>query len=86
MYFCIAAPGKTNDARAFDRCVGLKEWLARLPPEFFTCGDNAYILTRKLLTPYTTAEIGGDALKRTYNYFLSQLRIRIEMAFGRLTT
>jgi len=30
-------------------------------------------LTRKLLTPYTTAEIGGDALKRTYNYFLSQL-------------
>jgi hypothetical protein len=86
MYFCIAAPGKTNDIRAYDRCVGLKQWLARLPPEFFTGGDNAYTLTRKMLTPYTNAEMRGDNHKRTYNYYFSQLRIRIEMAFGLLTT
>eukprot|EP00985_Skeletonema_marinoi_P006712 scaffold2915_cov88-Skeletonema_marinoi.AAC.1 len=86
MYFCVAAPGKTNDVRAFGRCRALKEWLAKLPDEYFIGGDNAYTLTDKLVTPYTKAEIDGDEHKRTYNYYLSQLRIRIEMAFGRLTT
>ena len=86
MYFCIAAPGKTNDIRAFDKCIGLKQWLAKLPPEFFAGGDNAYTLTLKMLTPYTNAEMRGDEHKRTYNYYFSQLRIRIEMAFGLLTT
>ena len=86
MYFCIAAPGKTNDVRAFDRCSDLKQWLAALPPEFFAGGDNAYILTRKLLTPYTKAEMKNDTYKRSYNFYFSQLRIRIEMAFGLLST
>jgi len=86
MYFCVAAPGKTNDVRAADRCLSLKDWLAKLPEGYFIGGDNAYTLTNKLATPYTKAEIGGDEHKRTYNYFFSQLRIRIEMAFGLLTT
>lgn len=86
MYFCVAAPGKTNDSRAFDRCTFLKDWLARLPDGYFVGGDCAYILTKKLVTPYTAAEIGGVERKRILNYYISQLRIRIEMAFGLLTT
>jgi len=87
MFFCVSAPGKCNDNRAFGRCRGLKEWLAALPDEYFVGGDNAYTVTRKLLTPFTRAQLENDKrFKRVYNYFLSQLRIRIEMAFGRLTT
>ena len=53
MFFCVSAPGKCNDNRAFGRCKGLKEWLAALPDEYFVGGDNAYTVTRKLLTPFT---------------------------------
>ena len=75
-----------SNVRAFDRCQFLKEWLASLPEGFFIGGDNAYTVTQKLVTPYRKAEFSDDTHKRTYNYYLSQLRIRIEMAFGRLTT
>ena len=37
------------------------------------------------MIPFTSAEILGEGY-RAYNFYLSQLRIRIEMAFGLLTT
>ncbi len=48
-------------------------------------GDNAYINTSSLLTPYNKAEKGEDVHRDAYNFYVSQLRIRIEMAFGLLT-
>ena len=85
LYTCIGAPGKTNDIRAFGWCQKLHEWLEALPEDYFISGDNAYPLSRRLLVPFS----GGEAWlehNRTYNFYLSQLRIRIEMAFGLLTT
>jgi hypothetical protein len=51
----------------------------------FIAGDAAYVLTEHLLVPFT-GSCKEDADKDSYNFYLSQLRIRIEMAFGLLTT
>ena len=85
LYFAVAAPGKVNDARAFGRCNGLLRWLEALPDLYHILGDGAYPLSSKALIPFSGAEANED-YKRTYNYYLSQLRIQIqiEMVFGRL--
>ena len=84
-YVCVAAPGKTNDNKAFDRCTGLQAWLATLPSRYFIVGDNAYPLSNKVLTPFKGRQ-KEDVYNSSYNFYLSQLRIRVEMAFGRMTT
>lgn len=86
LYLCVAGPGKTNDVRAFKRCDGLLAWLRALSEEYYISGDNAYILCNKVLTPHNNAQLGNSEHRRTFNYYLSQLRIRVEMAFGLLTT
>ena len=51
--------------------------------EYSFFGDAAYTLTEHLLVPFTGSQqdnVDNDA----YNFYLSQLRIQIEMAFGRL--
>ena len=85
MYYAVAAPGKVNDIRAFRRCDGLQHWIQALPDGFYIGADNAYPLSRKILIPFTGPELDSEP-KRAYNFYISQLRIRIEMAFGRLTT
>ena len=42
-------------------------------------GDNAYINSQYMVTPYPNTSVGA---RDNYNYFHSQLRIRIECAFG----
>ena len=59
--------------------------LAMLPEEYFLIGDNAFTLSSKMLVPFSGAQ-RTQQHKDVYNYYLSQLRIRIEMAFGRMTT
>jgi len=46
-------------------------------------GDAAYDLTDQLLTPFVGSQ-GSDPDRDAFNFYLSQLRIRIEMAFGRM--
>ncbi len=46
-------------------------------------GDNAYLKTRYMATPYPNVSSGS---KDDYNFFQSQLRIRVECAFGQLVT
>ena len=48
-------------------------------------GDNAYTPSEHVLVPFSGAD-KTDPLKDTYNFHLSQVRIRIEMAFGRLVS
>jgi hypothetical protein len=84
LFFEIAAPGKVNNVRAFSRCADLLQWLENLPHEYFLGGDNAYPLSRRVLIPFSGGEVHNET-NRTYNFYLSQLRIRIEMAFGLLT-
>ena len=81
MYVAVAGPGRINDSHAFSRCTGLIEWFETLPDWCFVSADNAYPLTTKMLMPHNATELSSE-YHRTYNFYLSQLRIRIEMAFG----
>ena len=63
------------------RKTSLSQQLDTLPMGKYVIGDNAYVCTDHLLTPFPGKqrhEPGNDA----YNFYLSQLCIRIEMTFG----
>lgn len=88
MYANVAAPGKTSDSAAFEMSPDLTSWLCHparpeFEKEFFIVADAAYPLTDYSLIPFSGRGLTED--QRDYNYFLSQQRIRIEMAFGLLT-
>jgi hypothetical protein len=55
-----------------------------LPLGHYIVGDNAYVCSEHLLTPFSGNE-RFEARKDAYNFYISQLRIRIEMAYGRKT-
>ena len=84
-YVCMAAPGRTNDCRAYWRSKKLVRWIWQLADDYYVTSDNAYLLSNKMLIPFKGNQIGGDEYKIAYNFYLSQLRIRVEMAFGRMT-
>ena len=52
--------------------------------DIFIIGDNAYVCSEHLLTPFAGAE-RQERKHDNYNFYVSQLRIRIEMAFGWMT-
>jgi hypothetical protein len=81
---CVAAPGGANNVRAFKDST-LYPLVESLPIGKFVIGDNAYVCTESLLTPFSGPQ-KQQPEKDTYNFYLSQLRIRIEMAFGLLVT
>jgi hypothetical protein len=77
----IEHPGATSDYLAFSTSV-LKHKLERngfLAPELTLFGDNAYVNTSYMATPYKGASAGT---KDNYNFYQSQVRINIECAFG----
>lgn len=76
--------GKTPDISAY-RDISLSNFVEALPVGFYVLGDPAYIPTEHMLTPYSGAD-RDDEGNSIFNFYLSQLRIRIEMAFGQLTT
>ena len=76
------APGGSNDITAY-RNSTLPSYVEKLRISRFIVGDNAYVPSEHLLTPFS----GNDRLDPrldAYNYYLSQVRMRIEMSFGRL--
>jgi hypothetical protein len=80
-YVCVAAPGKRNDGRAFSvECTRLKQWLGDLDEKYFICADNAYPISNKLQVPFKGPQAAA-IYHASYNFYLSQLRIRVEMAF-----
>lgn len=83
LFLAAAAPGGTNDIVAFRRCR-LQEMINTLPLGRYVVGDNAYVCSEHLLTPFSGNE-KFEARKDAYNFYISQLRIRIEMAFGMMT-
>ena len=83
IFFGVVAPGKCGDQVAFER-TPLLQFIRDLPAGYFLIGDAAYSVGESMLTPFTGGH-RNDPIKDAYNFFLSQLRIRIEMAFGLLT-
>ena len=74
-----------NDARAFRKLLRLMDWIKSIPNSFFVLGDNAHELCNELLILFSGAQ-KAQPENNIYNFFLSQLKIRIEIAFDRLTT
>ena len=85
IYFFICGPGKMNDAKAFRRLHGLQKWLESLEGDEFISSDNAYTLTKRVIIPFSGGE-KFEPYKLVFCFLLCQLRIRIKMTFGRLTT
>eukprot|EP00918_Siedleckia_nematoides_P102613 GHVU01224101.1.p1 GENE.GHVU01224101.1~~GHVU01224101.1.p1 ORF type:complete len:441 (+),score=41.80 GHVU01224101.1:495-1817(+) len=84
VHVSVAQPGGSNDITTFRRSA-VRNHIQRLPLGRFVVGDNGFICTERVITPFYGRQ-GRVALLDTFNYQLSQLRIRIEMAFGFLTT
>jgi len=80
---CLS-PGSTNDIVAYRRS-GLPDKVEALPLMRYVVGDNAYTPTEHVLVPFSGSE-KDDPAKDAYNYHLSQVRIRIEMCFGRFVS
>jgi hypothetical protein len=62
---------------------GLKEKIESLPLGRYCVADASYTLSERILIPYTGAD-RLDLSHDSFKYDLSQPRIRVEMAFGRL--
>jgi hypothetical protein len=79
----ILYPGSTSDVLAFEGMSlfhKLEDGI--LAPGLCLFGDNAYLNTPYMATPYPAVS-GGT--KDSYNFYHSQVRIRIECTFGMLT-
>lgn len=78
-YLGIAGPGVMGDRDAINQ-VKLGAMVENLPGLYCVIGDCAYTATEHMIPIYRNAE----KVKRqdNFNFFASQLRIRIEMAFG----
>ena len=57
--------------------------IQKMPLRRFVVGDNAYVCSETLLTPFSGVE--KDPSKDAFSLYLSQLRIRIEQTFGLMT-
>ena len=80
IYLAFAAPGVANDRDAIHHC-GLDELVENLPFGVCIIGDIAYEATEHMVPVYG----GVDKMNPfcdNFNYYASQVRIRVEMAFG----
>ncbi|CAM9456867.1 unnamed protein product [Phaeothamnion confervicola] len=77
----MSCPGSTNDARAWTKTRAIRQ-LASVPPPYHLNGDAAYPSSDQLLVPYPGAHL--DPHRDAFNFYQSQVRIRIEQAFGLL--
>ena len=82
IYLAVCQPGVCPDGKAYDGST-LAQLVESLPYGFHIIGDCAYVASNKLLTPYSGKSM-GDRSKDSFNFHLSQLRIRIEQLFGML--
>jgi hypothetical protein len=84
----VTGPGVMGDNEAYKQTISgpngdysLSNLIEALPIGFYCIGDAAYCPTEHLVSIYGGNE-ANEAKKDTYNFFASQCRIRIEMAFG----
>ena len=85
LFFAVAAPGGCPDSSSYNGLTDLPTYVEDLPPGYYLVGDNAYVLTEHLLIPFSGSQREAP-VNSAFNYYLSQLRIRIEQAFGLFTS
>ena len=76
----VLAPGSCSDMVAY-RQSNLKRMVDALPPRAYIIGDNAYPVSEHLLIPFSGSQ-GQNVWTNSYNFHLSQVRIKIEQTFG----
>jgi hypothetical protein len=77
----LVMPGSSSDVLAFESSTIYQQLEGGLlAPGLCLFGDNAYINSSYMATPFSSVS-GGS--KDAYNFYHSQLRINIECAFGR---
>jgi hypothetical protein len=82
LYFAILNPGWSSDWAEYSTC-SLQTWIENLPDNLFVSADNAYVCSEHLIVPFSSSNRGADD-NSNFNFYLSQLQIRIEMVFGLL--
>lgn len=82
-FIAVAAPGSQPDVTAFRRS-GLERLVDQIDAGFYLIGDNAYPVLERLLPVYGGTDRLNDDNDNA-NFYMSQCRIRIEMAFGLMT-
>jgi hypothetical protein len=83
IYFSVAGPGVMGDNSAV-RQVDLFFLIENLPVPYCVIGDAAYQPTEHLVSMF----YGSDKKRKindNFNFYASQLRIRVEMSFGLMT-
>ena len=77
----IKYPGSCSDFVAFDTSDFRRrlDGVGFLHPSLYLFGDNAYVNSRYMATPYANVSRGT---KDSYNFYHSRLRINIECSFG----
>jgi DDE superfamily endonuclease len=83
LYISVRHPASTSDYLSFSTMELFKKLETRgfLSPGWCLFGDNAYVSTPYMATPYKNVKSGS---KDNYNFYHSQVRIKIECAFGML--
>jgi hypothetical protein len=74
LYAGILKGGRSSDYKSYMQSM-LMSWIESLPPWFFVAGDNAYVCTEHLLTPF----MGSNHLNPdndSYNFFASTENMR----------
>ncbi len=84
LFIAHATPGKTNDVVALHK-TSLSSWLESPPPGLFVASDCTDSIMEHSVTPYSGPQRFSEWCNN-FNFFLSQLRIWIEMAFGLLVS
>lgn len=62
----------------------MSDLVAKLPHGYYILGDAAYPLSNQLLTPYPGKGLSPDY--DSFNFHLSQLRVKVEQSFGVLVS
>jgi hypothetical protein len=81
-FISVAGPGVMSDRDAINQ-ISLGQFVENLPTGYVAIGDAAYTATEHL-APIYYGRLGKIKRYSDYNYYASQCRIRIEMAFGLL--
>jgi len=82
-HISFAAPGVTQDRIAIQRC-SLSKLIEQLPIGVCSIGDAAYDPTEHMVPVYCGVD-RKTPMFDNFNCYASQLRIRVEMAFGLMT-
>jgi DDE superfamily endonuclease len=80
IFVSVAAPGSVNDRDAIQE-NGLQSALDKLPKIYVVIGDAAYQASERIV-PMFFGVNRRDPQCDNFNFYASQCRIRIEMAFG----